>query len=217
LSETQTRTVVAIRDLQVDALIGINPDEQGRPQPLILTVELELHRGCRTSSLYDTVDYRLVAEAASRLAAGQLSLIEEFARLLGEHCLELGPVASATIEVRKPEALASGMAATVVHVSRPVGLRILPFAPPASDARDLAVRFAFRHEINADAQRMLAHLVDNLATSIEGIELGRLAFDRQTGEWVAPLALSGQRKPRVEAPAVTIQDAAGAARKEECR
>ena len=110
-------TIVSVSDLPLSARIGINPDEVGREQVLIISVDLTLADGARGATLADSVDYRLIVAEAEALATGHIGMIEVFARTLAERCLALGPVREAVVSVKKPQALARGLAAVRVTVA----------------------------------------------------------------------------------------------------
>jgi dihydroneopterin aldolase len=188
---------VVVRDLPVEALIGINADEQDRRQQLIVSVDAALHISRPLSGIADTVDYCAIAEAARLVAQDHVGLIEQYARLVGERCLALGPVESVTVSVTKPDALRAGLAATVVRLERPAGANIIPFAPADRSGEHL-VRFAFGSGINLHAQHELARIVRQLADTMRGFALDDLSFEPQTGEWTGRITMSGKGSPRVE-------------------
>ncbi|ARU18035.1 dihydroneopterin aldolase [Croceicoccus marinus] len=103
------RTSVRVRDLPLLADIGINPDEIGRRQPLVITVELELDQR-PIGGIGDTVDYRRIAAAAEDLAAVHIPLIETFAQELARQCLAMSGVHRARVAIDKPFAITRGMA-----------------------------------------------------------------------------------------------------------
>ena len=107
-------TIVSVSDLPLSARIGINPDEVGRQQSLIVSVDLILADSARGASLADSVDYRRIVAEAEALATGHIGMIEVFARTLAERCLTLGPVREAIVSVKKPQALPQGLAAVRV-------------------------------------------------------------------------------------------------------
>ena len=117
-AETAATTLVRVRDLPLSAVIGINPDELGRRQPLIVSVELTLAAD-RVETLEQSVDYRCVAAEAERLAENHVTLIEIFARRLAERCLALGPVLDVDVSICKPEALLRGTASVSVRMAVP--------------------------------------------------------------------------------------------------
>ena len=108
-ADAACRTSVRVRDLPLLADIGINPDEIGRRQPLVITVELELDQR-PIGGIADTVDYRLIAAAAEDLAAVHIPLIETFAQELARQCLAMSGVHRARVAIDKPFAITRGMA-----------------------------------------------------------------------------------------------------------
>jgi dihydroneopterin aldolase len=110
-------TKVRVRELPLLADIGINPDEIGRRQPLVISVELTLAVG-QVEAIGETVDYRKVAQAAEDLALVHIPLIEMFAQRLGACCLAMNGVMEARVSVDKPFALTRGMAGAEVTVRR---------------------------------------------------------------------------------------------------
>jgi len=120
MTEVQCTTRIRVRDLPLLADIGINPDEIGRRQPLVISVELTVS-AARIEGIGETVDYRKVAQAAEDLALVHIPLIETFAQRLGERCLEFPAVIEARVSVDKPFALTRGLAGTEVRMRRSVG------------------------------------------------------------------------------------------------
>jgi 7,8-dihydroneopterin aldolase/epimerase/oxygenase len=99
-------TKVFVRGLAVEAAIGVHAHEQGRFQPLILDVELDVEAG-DGQALADTVDYSLIVDHAIAIAGGgHIGLVETYARRLADACLGEPRVARVRIRVEKPQALA---------------------------------------------------------------------------------------------------------------
>ena len=113
-----TRIAVRVRDLPLLADIGINPDEIGRRQPLVVSVELTLS-ATEVGMVSETVDYRRIVSEAEALALVHIPLIETFAHRLAARCLALGGVEKAFVSVDKPFAIMRGMAGTQVEMRRP--------------------------------------------------------------------------------------------------
>ena len=111
-------TYVRVDDLRISARIGINPDERDRRQPLLVSVDLQLAAQAPVGSLRQSVDYRLIAAEAEDLGSDHIELIETYALLLGERCLELGSVERVDIVVAKPEALPCGTASVRISLTR---------------------------------------------------------------------------------------------------
>ena len=96
---------VFVRDLRIEAGIGVYDHEHGRLQTLVIEVMLELAPQAITR-LSDTINYETVAQAARAIAAeGHVGLVETFAERLARACLEDGRVRRATVRIEKPGAL----------------------------------------------------------------------------------------------------------------
>ena len=108
-------TKVRVRELPLLADIGINPDEIGRRQPLVISVELELDAG-EITSIAETIDYRRIADAAEALATVHIPLIETFAYRLGQECVSWAGVTKASVSIDKPFALKRGQAGVEVVI-----------------------------------------------------------------------------------------------------
>ena len=117
MPDATTTTSVRVRDYPVLADIGINPDEVGRRQPLVVSVEIEVAASA-IADIADTVDYRRIVAAIDELAAVHIPLIETFAQQLGEKCRAMGHVVRADISIDKPFAITRGMAGTSVRISQ---------------------------------------------------------------------------------------------------
>ncbi len=111
MAETLTlhRTIVRVTDLPLLADIGINPDEIGRRQPLIVSVELVLNVR-EIQEIAQTIDYRKIANAAEELALVHIPLIETFAQRLGKICLSYEGASEVEVSISKPFALLRGLA-----------------------------------------------------------------------------------------------------------
>jgi dihydroneopterin aldolase len=93
--------ISGLRELGVH---GVLPEEQVRPQPFEVDVELVVDVSAAGSSddLEDTVDYAAVCEAVSRVVASeQYRLLERLATRIVEVCRADPRVVSAIVEVRK--------------------------------------------------------------------------------------------------------------------
>jgi dihydroneopterin aldolase len=95
---------IIISGLRELGIHGVLPEEQSRPQPFEVDVELEVDLSTAGSSddLDDTVDYSAVSEAVSRVVKNEsFQLIERLATRIGEVCRTDDRVSAATITVRK--------------------------------------------------------------------------------------------------------------------
>lgn len=113
MTDMEGITRVHVRELPLLADIGINPDEIGRRQPLIVSVDLAIAAG-KVERISETVDYRKIASAAEGLAALHVPLIETFAWRLAEICLSFPATLEVSVRIDKPFALARGLAGTEV-------------------------------------------------------------------------------------------------------
>lgn len=96
---------VFVRDLRIEAGIGVYDHEHGRLQTLVIEVTLELQPQSITR-LSDTINYETVAQAARAIAAdGHVGLVETFADRLASACLEDKRVQRVTVRIDKPGAL----------------------------------------------------------------------------------------------------------------
>lgn len=102
----RVQTRVFVRALRVEAEIGLHAHEQGRRQPLIVDVELDL-TGEPWRSVHATVDYeKILAHARAVAEEGHTLLVETFAWRLALACLREAGVTRARVRVEKPLALA---------------------------------------------------------------------------------------------------------------
>ncbi|HKY78178.1 MAG TPA: dihydroneopterin aldolase [Acidimicrobiia bacterium] len=83
---------------------GVLPEEQGRPQPFEVDVELslDLAPAGRSDALSDTVDYDgLTAQIVKIVEAGGLSLLEALASRIADACKTDPRVVSVVVTVKK--------------------------------------------------------------------------------------------------------------------
>jgi 7,8-dihydroneopterin aldolase/epimerase/oxygenase len=97
--------LVSVRDLSVQAVIGVHDWERGITQTLVFDVVMaaEVAPAARTDDLADALDYSAVAQTvASVVRDGQFRLIETAAERVAERLLADHPVTWLHLEVRKP-------------------------------------------------------------------------------------------------------------------
>lgn len=100
---------VFVRDLLLDALIGIYPEERVKPQKLLVNLELWVAEtpGEPPRSYAEVVCYEnLVKRTKALLAEGHVDLVETLAERLAAICLEDARVLRTRVRVEKPEAIA---------------------------------------------------------------------------------------------------------------
>jgi 7,8-dihydroneopterin aldolase/epimerase/oxygenase len=107
---------VFVRDLQLDANIGVYRREKGQLQPVRINLDLTVEEteGEVGDKLENVVDYGAVVEAIKAiLAAGHLNLVETLAERIAAHCLTDKRVRVARVRIEKlevvPEAASVGV------------------------------------------------------------------------------------------------------------
>jgi 7,8-dihydroneopterin aldolase/epimerase/oxygenase len=106
--------IAGLRELGVH---GVLAEEQTRPQPFEVDVELsvDVSRAGETDEIEHTVDYAAVAESVSRVVRSErYHLIERLATRIAEVCQVDERVVSVTVTVRK---LHPAVRAMVEHVA----------------------------------------------------------------------------------------------------
>jgi FolB domain-containing protein len=109
---------VLIKDLTVDGIIGINPDERITKQQILVNAELftDTSIAAVTDDIDDAVNYRTITKAMiAHIEAGEPMLVERLVQELADICLSDQRVQKVTISVEKPGAL---------RFARSVGIRI---------------------------------------------------------------------------------------------
>jgi 7,8-dihydroneopterin aldolase/epimerase/oxygenase len=97
--------LVSVRDLGVQAVIGVHDWEREITQTLVFTVDLaaDVRSAARHDDLADALDYSAVAQTIAAVARdGRFRLIETAAEHVAERLLAVYPVAWLRLEVRKP-------------------------------------------------------------------------------------------------------------------
>jgi dihydroneopterin aldolase len=100
---------IHLHDLRVECIVGVNPAERETPQALLISLSFpwDFGRAAEGDSLEHTIDYSEVARAAREFAgAGRYQLLETLARRLGEHLCTRFALASLSLHIRKPAAVA---------------------------------------------------------------------------------------------------------------
>ena len=95
---------IVIKGLRELGVHGVLPEEQTRPQPFEVDVELtvDVSSAGETDALDDTVDYSAVAEAISRVVTSErYALLERLGTRIAEVCRVDERVTGVTVTVRK--------------------------------------------------------------------------------------------------------------------
>ena len=114
--------LVSVRDLSVQAVIGVHDWEREITQTLVFTVEMipstaDVRSAARDDDLADALDYSAVARTiVSVVQDGRFRLIETAAERVAERLLADHPVAWLRLEVRKP--IAGGGYTAAVTIER---------------------------------------------------------------------------------------------------
>ena len=100
---------VFVRDLELDANIGVYRREKGKLQPVRINVDLTVEEteGEVADKLENVVDYGAVVDGIrSILAAGHLNLVETLAEQVAAHCLADPRVKVARVRIEKLNVIA---------------------------------------------------------------------------------------------------------------
>jgi dihydroneopterin aldolase len=109
---------VFVKDLKVDALIGIYPEEKTTPQKIIVNIDLSVKEGKDPLSddIKNVVSYEIVVRKVEEIvAAGHVGLAETLAERIAAACLRDKRVMAARVRIEKPN---------VIPNARSVGIEI---------------------------------------------------------------------------------------------
>ncbi len=117
---------VFVRDLRLDAHIGVYRHEEDAPQPIIVNVDLTVTEGEThlNDSLANVVCYeRVVNDIKQLVDEGHVKLVETLAERIAEQCFSDERVLAARVRIEKLDAIAE---------ARSVGIeieRLRPISP----------------------------------------------------------------------------------------
>jgi dihydroneopterin aldolase len=109
---------VFVKDLKIDALLGIYPEEKTTPQRIIVNIDLSVKEGNDPLSddIKNVVSYEIVVKKVEEIvAAGHVGLAETLAELIAAACLRDRRVMAARVRIEKPD---------VIPNARSVGVEI---------------------------------------------------------------------------------------------
>lgn len=112
---------IHIRQLKLNAVIGVHPREREAPQAVImdLTLHTDLQEAGRSDQLTDTIDYAALVERVRKaVAASHFQLLEALAEHIADLCLRELRIAAVDVTVAKPGALLGICVAVTMHRSR---------------------------------------------------------------------------------------------------
>ena len=99
---------IIIRDLLLRTVIGVNPEERGIKQDVVLSLELscDLSKAGASDRLEDTVDYkRLKWTVIDFVESSSFQLLESLAERVAGLCLEPALIEEVKVTLDKPGAL----------------------------------------------------------------------------------------------------------------
>jgi dihydroneopterin aldolase len=121
LSSTDVRLASAktfVRDIRVEAEIGVYDFEYGHTQPLMVEVELDVAQS-GFDELADIINYEHIVTWTREVAAvGHIELVETFAHRVALACMRDPRVLAARVRVEKPQALAPAVAGVEITLRR---------------------------------------------------------------------------------------------------
>ena len=99
---------VFVRDLEIEALLGIYPEEKTKPQRIVVNIDLSVQEGDHPTSddIKNVVSYEIVVKKVERIIAeGHVNLIETLAELIAIACLKDARVMAARVRIEKPDVI----------------------------------------------------------------------------------------------------------------
>lgn len=123
---------VFVRDLRVEALIGVHPHERREAQPVVVSLDLQVDDGAAAERLIFTpppqpheavartvVCYESLSNMVTALLdEGHIDYVETLAERIAARCLEDDRVIEVAVRIEKPRAIASAAAAGVEILRR---------------------------------------------------------------------------------------------------
>ncbi len=109
---------VFVRDLEIEARIGIYPEEKANPQRIIVNIDLSVEESDDPGSddINSVVSYEAVVKNVERIVAeGHVNLIETLAERIARSCLSDRRVVVARVRIEKPD---------IIRNTRSVGVEI---------------------------------------------------------------------------------------------
>ena len=109
---------ILIKDLAIDGIIGINPDERVTKQQILVNAVMwvDTRGAAESDDIQDAVNYRTITkQMISHIEKGEPMLVERLVQELADICLSDARVRMVEMTVEKPGAL---------RHARSVGIRI---------------------------------------------------------------------------------------------
>jgi dihydroneopterin aldolase len=111
---------VFVRDLSVDAVIGVHRHEKVKPQPVLINIDLAVREEDAPveDTLASVVDYEVIVDGVRALIAeGHVKLVETLAERIAQFCLSDRRVLAARVRIEKLSAIA-GVRSVGVEIER---------------------------------------------------------------------------------------------------
>lgn len=99
---------IYLRDIEADIIVGILPEEQDAPQPLVVNITLftDCLSAALSDSIEDAVDYSVIHDdVLAHMHSTHYGLIETLAENLATLCLRDKRIHKCIVAVDKPKAL----------------------------------------------------------------------------------------------------------------
>ena len=115
---TRSYRHVFVRDLEIEAMLGIHEHEKIRPQRVIINIDLTVkERGePLEDDISNVVSYEKVVDHIREIVAqGHVHLVETLAELIAARCLENDWITGVRVRVEKPD---------IIQGARSVGVEI---------------------------------------------------------------------------------------------
>ena len=107
---------VFVRDLEINAYIGIYEQEKVKAQKVIVNIDLSVKEGSGEDDISHVVSYEVVVKKVEAIvAAGHTNLVETLCEKIAESCLKDARVMAARVRVEKPD---------IIPNARSVGVEI---------------------------------------------------------------------------------------------
>ena len=117
-SATRRLRHVFVKDLELEALVGVYDEEKVKPQRIVINIDLSVSEGDNpvADDLKNVVSYEIVVQKVERIIAqGHVNLVETLAELIAAACLTDRRVLAARVRIEKPD---------VIKSARSVGVEI---------------------------------------------------------------------------------------------
>ena len=114
--ETAPKRFIFVRNLALDAFIGVYDEEQGVSQPILIDLEVEVMEPAAPEGdrLEDVMCYnRLTTGVKDIIAGGHIKLVETLAERIASLVLAHPMALSVRVRVEKPNAIAEAAAAGI--------------------------------------------------------------------------------------------------------